>query len=135
MVHENHLQREPDLYLCFLSVCDEHFDYKDAKLLYRFRKDDGTFPLNKDVKVFLRGQSLYETYVRPFVHPVSKTCCPMMPTKDARCTPLPTTVSWCPQVPGACHCPVVSSAHWCLLPIAQPCPGPKNILKILTGSF
>lgn len=48
-----------------LSVCDEHSDYKDAKLLYRFRKDDGTFPLTKDVKVFLRGQSLYEKYVSP----------------------------------------------------------------------
>ncbi|XP_003220728.2 DEP domain-containing mTOR-interacting protein isoform X1 [Anolis carolinensis] len=44
-------------------VCDEHLDYKDAKLLYRFRKDDGTFPLNKDVKVFMRGQSLYETLI------------------------------------------------------------------------
>ncbi|XP_053104935.1 DEP domain-containing mTOR-interacting protein-like [Hemicordylus capensis] len=44
-------------------VCDEHFDYKDAKLLYRFCKDDGTFPLNKDVKVFMRGQSLYETLI------------------------------------------------------------------------
>ncbi|XP_029467825.1 DEP domain-containing mTOR-interacting protein-like isoform X2 [Rhinatrema bivittatum] len=42
-------------------VCDEHSDYKDARLLYRFRKDDGTFPLDKDVKVFLRAQSLYET--------------------------------------------------------------------------
>lgn len=41
-------------------MCDEHSDYKDAKLLYRFRKDDGTFPLSKDVKVFMRGQSLYE---------------------------------------------------------------------------
>ncbi|XP_048353875.1 DEP domain-containing mTOR-interacting protein-like [Sphaerodactylus townsendi] len=46
-----------------LSVCDEHFDYKDTKLLYRFRKDDGTFPLNKDVKVFLRGQGLYEALI------------------------------------------------------------------------
>ncbi|XP_014123980.1 DEP domain-containing mTOR-interacting protein isoform X4 [Zonotrichia albicollis] len=45
---------------CVPAVCDEHSDYKDAKLLYRFRKDDGTFPLSKDVKVFLRGQSLYE---------------------------------------------------------------------------
>ncbi|XP_030068435.1 DEP domain-containing mTOR-interacting protein [Microcaecilia unicolor] len=44
-------------------VCDEHSDYKDARLLYRFRKDDGTFPLDKDVKVFLRGQSLYEKMV------------------------------------------------------------------------
>ncbi|XP_039198479.1 DEP domain-containing mTOR-interacting protein-like isoform X1 [Crotalus tigris] len=44
-------------------VCDEHLDYKDAKLLYRFRKDDGTFPLNKEVKVFLRGQNLYETLI------------------------------------------------------------------------
>uniref|UniRef100_A0A5F8GKF0 DEP domain containing MTOR interacting protein n=1 Tax=Monodelphis domestica TaxID=13616 RepID=A0A5F8GKF0_MONDO len=48
---------------CVTLMCDEHSDYKDAKLLYRFRKDDGTFPLNKDVKVFLRGQSLYEALV------------------------------------------------------------------------
>ncbi|XP_072370952.1 DEP domain-containing mTOR-interacting protein-like isoform X2 [Scyliorhinus torazame] len=41
-------------------VCDGHSEFKDAKLLYRFRKDDGTFPLNKEVKVFMRGQSLYE---------------------------------------------------------------------------
>ncbi|XP_078092254.1 DEP domain-containing mTOR-interacting protein-like isoform X3 [Mustelus asterias] len=41
-------------------VCDGHSEFKDAKLLYRFRKDDGTFPLTKEVKVFIRGQSLYE---------------------------------------------------------------------------
>uniref|UniRef100_H3AWB2 Si:dkeyp-97e7.9 n=1 Tax=Latimeria chalumnae TaxID=7897 RepID=H3AWB2_LATCH len=44
-------------------VCDEHSEYKDVKLLYRFRKDDGTFPLNKEMKVFMRGQSLYEKLI------------------------------------------------------------------------
>lgn len=58
---------------CVLAVCDEHSDYKDAKLLYRFRKDDGTFPLSKDVKVFMRGQSLYEKYVSP---PLALGLCP-----------------------------------------------------------
>lgn len=41
-------------------VCDKRPVFKDAKLLYRFRKDDGTFPFNKEVKVFMRGQWLYE---------------------------------------------------------------------------
>ncbi|XP_063071587.1 DEP domain-containing mTOR-interacting protein [Engraulis encrasicolus] len=41
-------------------VCDKSPDFKDAKLLYRFRKDDGTFPFNTEVKVFMRGQVLYE---------------------------------------------------------------------------
>ncbi|XP_077430389.1 DEP domain-containing mTOR-interacting protein isoform X2 [Vanacampus margaritifer] len=41
-------------------VCDKRSEFKDAKLLYRFRKDDGTFPFNKEVKIFMRGQRLYE---------------------------------------------------------------------------
>ncbi|XP_043972386.1 DEP domain-containing mTOR-interacting protein isoform X1 [Gambusia affinis] len=41
-------------------VCDEHREFKDMKLLYRFRKDDGTFPLDSEAKVFMRGQRLYE---------------------------------------------------------------------------
>uniref|UniRef100_UPI00398F5C9A DEP domain-containing mTOR-interacting protein isoform X2 n=1 Tax=Pristiophorus japonicus TaxID=55135 RepID=UPI00398F5C9A len=41
-------------------VCDEHKEFKDAKLFYRFRKDDGTFPLDSEVKVFTRGQRMYE---------------------------------------------------------------------------
>ncbi|XP_076125126.1 DEP domain-containing mTOR-interacting protein [Alosa pseudoharengus] len=41
-------------------VCDKSPIFKDAKMLYRFRKDDGTFPFNIEVKVFMRGQSLYE---------------------------------------------------------------------------
>lgn len=42
------------------SVCDKRPVFKDAKLLYRFRKDDGTFPFNTEVKVFMLGQRLYE---------------------------------------------------------------------------
>ncbi|KAM6947954.1 DEP domain-containing mTOR-interacting protein [Lycodopsis pacificus] len=41
-------------------VCDKRPMLKDAKLLYRFRKDDGTFPFNTEVKIFTRGQRLYE---------------------------------------------------------------------------
>ncbi|XP_043922849.1 DEP domain-containing mTOR-interacting protein [Protopterus annectens] len=41
-------------------VCDEHKDFKDAKLFYRFRKDDGTLPLDNEMNVFMRGQRLYE---------------------------------------------------------------------------
>lgn len=44
-------------------MCDEHKEFKDVKLFYRFRKDDGTFPLDNEVKVFMRGQRLYEKYV------------------------------------------------------------------------
>lgn len=32
------------------------------KLFYRFRKDDGTFPLDNEAKVFMRGQRIYEKY-------------------------------------------------------------------------
>uniref|UniRef100_A0A3Q3X5N5 DEP domain-containing protein n=1 Tax=Mola mola TaxID=94237 RepID=A0A3Q3X5N5_MOLML len=39
--------------------CDKRPVIKDAKLLYRFRKDDGTFPFNTEVKVFIWGQRLY----------------------------------------------------------------------------
>nr|XP_019942144.1 PREDICTED: DEP domain-containing mTOR-interacting protein-like [Paralichthys olivaceus] len=41
-------------------VCDKRSLFKDAKLLYRFRKDDGTIPFNLEVKIFMRGQRLYE---------------------------------------------------------------------------
>ncbi|KAJ8268332.1 hypothetical protein COCON_G00135040 [Conger conger] len=41
-------------------VCDEHKDFKDMKLFYRFRKDDGTFPLDNEAKVFMRGQRIFE---------------------------------------------------------------------------
>ncbi|XP_056887231.1 DEP domain-containing mTOR-interacting protein [Takifugu flavidus] len=44
-------------------VCDQRHVFKDAKLLYRFRKDDGTFPFNTEVKIFMRGQRLYENLV------------------------------------------------------------------------
>nr|XP_014267960.2 DEP domain-containing mTOR-interacting protein [Maylandia zebra] len=44
-------------------VCDKRAEFKDAKLLYRFRKDDGTFPFNTEVKIFMRGQQLYEQLI------------------------------------------------------------------------
>lgn len=51
-------------YVCLISVCDEHREFKDMKLFYRFRKDDGTFPLDSEAKVFMRGQRIYEKYGR-----------------------------------------------------------------------
>ncbi|XP_063780521.1 DEP domain-containing mTOR-interacting protein [Pseudophryne corroboree] len=41
-------------------VCDEFKDFRDAKLFYRFRNDDGTFPIEQEVKVIMRGQRIYE---------------------------------------------------------------------------
>lgn len=48
--------------VCVFAVCDEHREFKDMKLFYRFRKDDGTFPLDSEAKVFMRGQRIYEKY-------------------------------------------------------------------------
>ncbi|CAN9512483.1 unnamed protein product [Ophioblennius macclurei] len=44
-------------------VCDKRSVFKDAKLLFRFRKDDGTFPFNTEVKIFMRGQRLFEQLI------------------------------------------------------------------------
>ncbi|OCT60295.1 hypothetical protein XELAEV_18046311mg [Xenopus laevis] len=41
-------------------VCDEHVAFKDARLLYRFRNDDGTLSPSKQVKICVRGHRLYE---------------------------------------------------------------------------
>ncbi|KAM9296577.1 DEP domain-containing mTOR-interacting protein-like [Gastrophryne carolinensis] len=41
-------------------VCDEHPIFKDAKLFYRFRSDDGTFSPSKQMKIVVRSQRLYE---------------------------------------------------------------------------
>ncbi|XP_075070108.1 DEP domain-containing mTOR-interacting protein [Mixophyes fleayi] len=41
-------------------VCDEFKDFRDARLYYRFRNDDGTFPIPMEVKVIVRGQRIYE---------------------------------------------------------------------------
>lgn len=57
-----------------VSVCDEHKEFKDVKLFYRFRKDDGTFPLDNEVKAFMRGQRLYEKYVARGIPHVILTC-------------------------------------------------------------
>ncbi|XP_042590058.1 DEP domain-containing mTOR-interacting protein isoform X1 [Cyprinus carpio] len=47
-------------HLFIFIVCDKWPVFKDAQYLYRFRKDDGTFPFNIEVKIFMRGQRLYE---------------------------------------------------------------------------
>ncbi|KAM3929420.1 DEP domain-containing mTOR-interacting protein [Leptodactylus fuscus] len=41
-------------------VSNQYPDFRDSKLLYRFAKDDGTFPMELDVKVIMRGQRIYE---------------------------------------------------------------------------
>ncbi|OCT62499.1 DEP domain-containing mTOR-interacting protein [Xenopus laevis] len=53
------MQRLMD-YNVVYHVCDEHVAFKDAKLLYRFRNDDGTLSPSKQVKICVRGQRLYE---------------------------------------------------------------------------
>lgn len=61
--HRGQDGRQPQFQLHFylmFPVCDHRHVFKDAKLLYRFRKDDGTFPFNTEVKIFMRGQRLYE---------------------------------------------------------------------------
>lgn len=53
------------IYYCIspcIKVCDKSPEFKDAKLLNRFGKDDGTFPFNTKVKIFTRGQQLYEKW-------------------------------------------------------------------------
>uniref|UniRef100_G3NVL1 DEP domain containing MTOR-interacting protein n=1 Tax=Gasterosteus aculeatus TaxID=69293 RepID=G3NVL1_GASAC len=54
------MQKLLDQSIIHHAVCDEHRDFKDLKLFYRFRKDDGTFPLDSEAKVFMRGQRIYE---------------------------------------------------------------------------
>ncbi|CAN0217306.1 unnamed protein product [Lampetra fluviatilis] len=48
-------------------VSDEHKDFKDAKLFYRFRRDDGTYTLNYGVRMFLRGQRIFEKQNSPML--------------------------------------------------------------------
>ena len=66
-VGENPTNPRP-LLTCVFLVCDEHRDFKDMKLFYRFRKDDGTFPLDSEAKVFMRGQRIYEKYDHAQMH-------------------------------------------------------------------
>ncbi|XP_075702350.1 DEP domain-containing mTOR-interacting protein-like [Rhinoderma darwinii] len=44
-------------------VCDEHDVFKDAKLFYRFRNDDGTLSPTKQMKIVVRSQRLFETMI------------------------------------------------------------------------
>lgn len=53
----------PPLYLSpslniHLTVCDDHV-FKDDKLFYRFRKDDGTFEEPPDAAILAKGQRIY----------------------------------------------------------------------------
>ena len=42
----------------FSLVCDDHL-YKDEKLFYRFRKDDGSYVEPSDSAILAKGQRLY----------------------------------------------------------------------------
>ena len=46
------------LALSDLTVCDDH-TYKDEKLFYRFRKDDGSYKEPADSAILAKGQRLY----------------------------------------------------------------------------
>ncbi|XP_073462747.1 DEP domain-containing mTOR-interacting protein-like [Aquarana catesbeiana] len=41
-------------------VCDQHSTFKDAKLLYRFRNDDGTLLPTTETRIMNRSQQIYE---------------------------------------------------------------------------
>ena len=45
-------------FIISLSVTDSH-KFKDENHLYRFRKDDGTFRLEEDLGLVLRGKRLF----------------------------------------------------------------------------
>ena len=49
-------------YLILVPVNDECM-FKDENIMYRFRKDDGTFPWHEDVAVFLRAQRIFNKLV------------------------------------------------------------------------
>lgn len=53
-----------------ILVCDDHV-FKDDKLFYRFRKDDGTFEEPPDTAILAKGQRIYGRYI---VHIQSCTC-------------------------------------------------------------
>lgn len=48
-------------YICYPTVCDDHV-FKDDKLFYRFRKDDGTFEEPPDTAILAKGQRIYGRY-------------------------------------------------------------------------
>lgn len=48
-------------YIYYPTVCDDHV-FKDDKLFYRFRKDDGTFEEPPDTAILAKGQRIYGRY-------------------------------------------------------------------------
>lgn len=46
------------LFIYFITVCDDH-DFKDEKLFYRFRKDDGSYEEPPDTLLLAKGQRIY----------------------------------------------------------------------------
>ena len=49
------------------AVCDDHV-FKDDKLFYRFRKDDGTFEEAPDTAILAKGQRIYGRHVACIIH-------------------------------------------------------------------
>ena len=48
--------------LYFHTVCDDHL-FKDEKLFFRFRKDDGTYEEPADSAIVAKGQRIYSKWV------------------------------------------------------------------------
>ena len=57
---------------CVCVVCDDH-SFKNEKLFYRFRKDDGTYEEPPDTAILAKGQRIYSRYV--YVHYVCTYVC------------------------------------------------------------
>ena len=56
--------------LCVCAiVCDDHW-YKDDKLFYRFRKDDGSYDEPADALILDRGQQFYSKLVDKCDHAI-----------------------------------------------------------------
>lgn len=51
----------PSFDLLPFVVCDNH-DFKDEKLFYRFRRDDGTYEEPPDAAIVAKGQRIYSRY-------------------------------------------------------------------------
>ncbi len=46
----------------FTFTVNDECQFKDENILYRFRKDDGTFPWHEDVQIFLSAQKMFNKY-------------------------------------------------------------------------
>ena len=60
--------------LTWCAVCDDH-TFKDDRLFYRFRRDDGSYQGPPDPPVVAKGQRLYTRCVSVVCHPVGEGGC------------------------------------------------------------